>query len=208
MKWSSPCTFMPKKVLGCWDGEGEASRSAVKSQIFLRTVNLRETVADGSASANRSRAAGSATIGCGVAAVLTFGAVKRDENIVVLSWVLDLIQANESSLHARPACEPTFLFTHLALAPALFHRESKLAVDEPEGRLAVFVDLLEYVLRFELEIHRIGVGKFLKEGKQLDDVVLFHDLDANRVGGPLLVDWDDHTAAGDGEGRCDAGRVS
>jgi hypothetical protein len=33
----------------------------------------------------------------------------------------------------------------------------------------------------------------------LDDVILFDDLEADLVGGPLLVDGDDHAAAGDGK---------
>jgi hypothetical protein len=179
-----------------------------KSQIFLRTVNLRDTVADGRASANRSRAARSVTTRCTGSAILTFCALKGDEDVIVLSRILNLVQADESPLHSSPAGQPTLLFAHLTLALALFHGQSKLAVDEPEGRLAVLVDLFEYVLRLELEIHGVGVGKVFEEREQLNDVVLFHDLNADRVGGPLLVDRDDHTAAGNGKGRCDAGRVS
>jgi hypothetical protein len=39
----------------------------------------------------------------------------------------------------------------------------------------------------------------------LDDVVLLHDLQSNRVCGPLLVDGYDHAAAGYGKCGSDAG---
>lgn len=48
----------------------------------------------------------------------------------------------------------------------------------------------------------------MEEGDELDDVVLFDDLEADAGRGPLFVDGDDHAAAGDGECGCEAVEVS
>ena len=48
----------------------------------------------------------------------------------------------------------------------------------------------------------------LEEGDELDDVVLFDDLEADAGRGPLFVDRDDHATAGDGECSCEAVEVS
>ena len=48
------------------------------------------------------------------------------------------------------------------------------------------------------------MGEVFEEGKELDDVVLFDDLEADGGRGPLFVDRDDHAAARDGESGCDA----
>ena len=52
------------------------------------------------------------------------------------------------------------------------------------------------------------MGELLEEGEELDDVVLFDDLDADVGCGPLFVDGDDGTATGDLEGGCEAVEVS
>lgn len=43
-----------------------------------------------------------------------------------------------------------------------------------------------------------------EEGEELDDGVLLDDLEADRGGGPVFVDGDHHSAAGDGECGGDA----
>ena len=50
--------------------------------------------------------------------------------------------------------------------------------------------------------------EILEEGDELDDVVLFNNLEADAGRGPLLVDGNDHAAAGDRECRCEAAEVS
>jgi hypothetical protein len=136
---------------------------------------------------------------------LTLSTIKHDENIIMLSGILNLIQANEPPLCARPTRQSALGLLDLALAPAFIDRKSELGVNKLEPKLAALVGLLECVGEAELEVHGVGVGEVFEKGKELDNVVLLDDLQADSCGGPLFVDGNDHAAAGDGEGVCEAG---
>lgn len=120
--------------------------------------------------------------------------------------IFNLIQTNKLPLDTRPARQPALSLLHLALAPPFLHRQRELGIDELESEFPALVALLKCVHGAELEVHGVGVRKVFEKGKELDDVVLLHDLEADGVGGPLFVDWDDHAAARDGEGGGDAAR--
>jgi hypothetical protein len=126
----------------------------------------------------------------------------------VLARVLNSIEADIFPLHAGPATDPAVLFLHLALSPSLFDWQRELAVNQFDARFSAFLGRLIDVLGFQLEVHSVGVGEVLEEGEQLDDVVLYDDLDTDRRGSPLFVDGNDHTAARDGERGRDAAHVS
>jgi hypothetical protein len=126
----------------------------------------------------------------------------------VLAGVFDSIKTDVFSLHAGPATDPAILLLHLALSPSLFNWQRELAVNQFDARFSTLLGRLIDVLGFQLEVHRVCVGEVLKEGEQLDDVVLYDDLDTDRRGSPLLVDGNDHTAARDGECGRDAAYVS
>lgn len=180
------------------------------SQILRRTVNLRSMVAAGSASAKRSRAVGMLALalrekGCGK---LTLCGVEHDQDIVVLAGILDLIKTNKASLDASPARQAALRLLHLALAAALVDRQCELGVHQLDAVLAAAVLLFECVHAREAEVHSVSVREVLEEGEQLDYVVLVHNLQADGVGCPLLVDWDYHAAAGDGERACNSDLVS
>lgn len=139
---------------------------------------------------------------------LTFRAIEHDQDVVVLARILDLIQADKAPLDANPPCQPPLGLLHLAFSAALVDWEGKFGVDELDAEFAAAVFLLEGVHAGKPEVHGVGVGEVFEEGQQLNHVVLVDNLQADRVGGPLLVDGDDHAAARDGEGACNAGEVS
>ena len=63
-------------------------------------------------------------------------------------------------------------------------------------------------MRFQLEIHGIRMREIFEEGQQLYNIILFDDLDADVIGSPLFVDWNNHAATSYRECRSDTGSVS
>jgi hypothetical protein len=112
---------------------------------------------------------------------LTLSIIKHNQYIIMLPGIFNLIQAHKPSLRARPSGQSPLRLLHLALTPSLVHRQSKFGVHHLKPKLPALFG----------------------EGEELDNVVLFDDLEADGSRGPLLVDGDDHAAAGDGESGCD-----
>ena len=110
--------------------------------------------------------------------------------------ILNLIQTNKPPLRPRPARQSTLSLLNLAFATTFIYGERKFGIDELEAKLATFVRFFKRVHGAELEVHGVSVRKVFEEGEELDDVVLFDDLDTESVGCPLLVNGDDHSSAG------------
>lgn len=117
----------------------------------------------------------------------------------MLARILNLIQAHKPPLRARPPRDASLRFLHFPLAPALINRQSEFRVDQLQPVFSPGVLLLERVHGRKAEVHGVGVREVFEEGEELDDVVLGNDLQADRVGGPLFVDRDDHAPPRDGE---------
>ena len=126
----------------------------------------------------------------------------------MLAGILDLVKADKAALDARPARQAALGLLHLALAAPLVDRQREFGVHQLDAVLAAAVLLFECVHAREAEVHSVRVREVLEEGEQLDYVVLVHDLQADGIGCPLLVDWDHHAAAGDGERACNSNLVS
>lgn len=122
--------------------------------------------------------------------------------------ILNLIQTHKRPPNPRPPRQSPLSLLHLTLAPPFLNRQRKLRIYKLQPELAALVGLLECVHGAEFKVHGVGVREVFEEGEELGDVVLGHDLQADRGGGPLFVDGDYHAPAGDGEGGCDSEHVN
>lgn len=84
-------------------------------------------------------------------------------------------------------------------------RHTELRIHQPDVEFPRAAERLVDVGALEREIHAPAECEVLEDGNELGDLTVAQELKPDVVGFEVLVDWNDHAAAGDGENCCGSG---